>query len=73
MNLFRRIFCLSTLLMVSLRAEIRVESIPEAGMQPQVIVSDQGLIHLKEEPGACDIRNTSRPLLPTQNQNQNRY
>ncbi|MEQ1843218.1 MAG: hypothetical protein ABL994_22675, partial [Verrucomicrobiales bacterium] len=46
-----------------IRAEVRVEALPETGLQPQVIVSTSGIVHLvylKGDPKACDIRYTSR-------------
>jgi len=46
-----------------IRAEVRVEALPETGLQPQVIVSTSGIVHLvylKGDPKACDIRYTFR-------------
>lgn len=46
-----------------LHAQVQVESIPESGTQPQVIVTAAGMVHLvylKGDPKACDIRHTSR-------------
>ncbi len=54
-------FCL--LFSASMHAQVQVESIPESGIQPQVIVTAAGMVHLvflKGDPKACDIRHTSR-------------
>lgn len=51
------------LITVSSDAQVRVESLPEPGLQPQVIVSASGnvhLVYLKGDPKACDIRYTTR-------------
>lgn len=53
-------FCL--LLSASMHAQVQVESIPESGIQPQVIVTSAGVVHLvflKGDPKACDIRHTT--------------
>jgi hypothetical protein len=45
------------------RAEVRVEALPEPGIQPQVVVSASGVVHLvylRGDPKACDIRYTFR-------------
>lgn len=50
-------------LTLALHAELQVESLPEPGMQPQVIVTAAGLVHLVYllgEPKACDIRHSTR-------------
>lgn len=52
------------LITVSSDAQVRVESLPEPGLQPQVIVSASGIVHLvylKGDPKACDIRYATRP------------
>lgn len=44
-------------------AEVLQEHVPEGGIQPQLIVTPTGLVHLvylKGDPKACDIRYTSR-------------
>ena len=44
-------------------AQVRVESVPEGGLQPQVLVdakSEVHLVYLKGDPKACDIRYTHR-------------
>lgn len=46
-------------------AQVRVETLPEPGIQPQVAVSPSGFVHLVYllgDPKACDIRHTSRRL-----------
>lgn len=48
---------------VSLHSQVLVESLPESGMQPQVVVTATGTVHLvylKGDPKACDIRHTTR-------------
>ncbi|MFN0129977.1 MAG: hypothetical protein ACKV19_25210 [Verrucomicrobiales bacterium] len=47
----------------SLRAEVRVESVPERGLQPEVVVESNGTVHLvylRGDPKAADIRYTTR-------------
>jgi hypothetical protein len=51
------------LLPLTLCAQVQVESLPEDGVQPQVVVSRAGTVHLvylKGDPKACDIRYTTR-------------
>ena len=51
------------LLAASLSAQVQVESLPEPGIQPQVAVTAEGVVHLvylKGDPMACDIRHTVR-------------
>lgn len=46
-----------------LPAQVRVEALPESGIQPQVAVTASGLVHLvylKGDPKGCDIRHASR-------------
>lgn len=48
-----------------LGAEVRVEALPEPGLQPQVVVSDAGVVHLvylSGDPKSCDVRHTTRPV-----------
>lgn len=48
---------------VGVQAEVRVEALPEPGLQPQVVVSTGGIVHLvylKGDAKACDIRYTTR-------------
>ncbi len=55
---------IATLLPLTASAEVRIESLPEPGLQPQVAVSSSGVVHLVYllgEPGACDVRYTNRP------------
>lgn len=54
---------LGLLFAASLRAQVQVESLPEQGIQPQVAVSAEGMVHLvyiKGDAKACDIRHTVR-------------
>lgn len=47
------------------QAQVRVESVPEGGIQPQVLVDAKNTVHLvylKGDPKACDIRYTHRPV-----------
>ncbi len=56
-------FFLLSLADIGLGAEVRVERVPEDGLQPQVVVDDQGRIHLvylKGDPARSDVRYTSR-------------
>lgn len=50
-------------------AEVVVENLPEGGVQPQLAVGADGVVHLvylkpkvKDEPRNCDVRYTSRPV-----------
>lgn len=50
-------------LSVALHAEVKVESLPELGLQPQVVVTAAGVVHLVYllgDPKAYDIRYTTR-------------
>ena len=50
-------------LQLALHAQVQVESLPEPGLQPQIVVSDAGVVHLVYllgDPKACDIRYTTR-------------
>lgn len=52
-------------LIQALSAQVNVESVPEGGLQPQVAVSSEGVVHLvylKGDPKGCDIRYTHRPV-----------
>lgn len=67
LSVMRKLFSLLVLLPLTLLAQpqVRVESMPEAGIQPQVIVSTSGVVHLVYllgDPKACDIRYTTRRL-----------
>lgn len=47
------------------QAQVRVESVPEGGIQPQVLVDAKNSVHLvylKGDPKASDIRYTHRPV-----------
>ena len=51
------------LLAASIHAQVQVEPLPESGVQPQIVVTAAGVVHLvylKGDPKACDIRHTSR-------------
>lgn len=51
------------LLASSLSAQVQVEALPEAGIQPQVAMTAEGMVHLvylKGDSKACDIRHTQR-------------
>lgn len=51
------------LLPLGLHAQVKVESLPEPGLQPQVVVSPAGVVHLVYllgDPKACDVRHTTR-------------
>lgn len=51
------------LLPLALHAQVKVESLPEPGLQPQVVVSPAGVVHLVYllgDPKACDVRHTTR-------------
>lgn len=53
------------LLPLAVHAQVRVESLPEPGLQPQVAVSPAGVVHLVYllgDPKACDVRYTTRRL-----------
>ncbi|MBV6501336.1 MAG: hypothetical protein CJBNEKGG_03846 [Prosthecobacter sp.] len=56
---------IAVLLPLTVSAQVvRIETLPEPGMQPQVAVSSGGVVHLVYllgEPGACDVRYTNRP------------
>ncbi len=55
----------SLLLPLALNAQVQIETLPEPGIQPQVIVTAAGVVHLvylKGEPKACDIRHTTRKV-----------
>ena len=46
----------------SMHAQVQVESLPESGIQPQVVVTAAGVVHLvylKGDPKACDIRHAT--------------
>lgn len=48
----------------SATAQVRVEALPEPGLQPQVVVSNSGVVHvvyLTGDPKACDVRHATRP------------
>ncbi len=48
---------------LALHAQVQVESLPELGIQPQVVVTAAGVVHLVYllgDPKACDIRHTTR-------------
>ncbi len=50
-------------LAATMHAQVQVESLPELGMQPQVVATAAGVVHLvylKGDPKACDIRYTIR-------------
>ncbi|MBK8090559.1 MAG: exo-alpha-sialidase [Verrucomicrobiaceae bacterium] len=50
-------------LAAQVQVQVQVESLPEPGIQPQVIVTSTGLVHLvylKGDSKACDIRYASR-------------
>ncbi|GEP40851.1 hypothetical protein [Brevifollis gellanilyticus] len=50
------------------QAQVKVESVPEGGIQPQVLVDAKGTVHLvylKGDPKACDIRYTHRAVTDT--------
>jgi hypothetical protein len=50
-------------LTLALHAEVKVESLPEPGLQPQVVVTAAGVVHLVYllgDPKACDIRHATR-------------
>jgi hypothetical protein len=52
-------------LIQALSAQVNVESVPESGLQPQVVVSSEGVVHLvylKGDPKGCDIRYTHRAV-----------
>ena len=58
-------YLLSVLLCSSALAEVRLETLPEDGMQPQIAVSASGmahLIYLKGNPKGCEVRYTSRAV-----------
>ena len=51
------------LLAASMHAQVQVEPLPESGIQPQIVVTAAGVVHLvylKGDPKACDIRHTTR-------------
>lgn len=52
------------LLSCPLLAQVRVESLPEPGIQPQVIVDSARvrLVYLLGDPKACEVRYSTRPL-----------
>jgi hypothetical protein len=53
------------LLPLAIHAQVRVESLPEPGIQPQVAVTAAGMVHLVYlwgDPKACDIRHTTRKV-----------
>lgn len=53
------------LLPLAIHAQVRVESLPEPGIQPQVVVTAAGevhLVYLRGDPKACDIRYTTRKV-----------
>jgi hypothetical protein len=59
----KSVFSLWLLLMASINAQVQVESLPEPGIQPQVVVTTAGVVHLvylKGDPKACDIRHATR-------------
>jgi hypothetical protein len=54
---------LPLLLPLAMHAQVQVESMPEPGIQPQVVVTAAGvahLVYLLGDPKACDIRHTTR-------------
>ena len=56
---------IAALLPLTVSAQVRIESLPEPGLQPQVAVGSGGVVHLVYllgEPGACDVRYTNRPV-----------
>jgi hypothetical protein len=58
-----------TLLTTALSAEVRIERVPEHGVQPQVLTTASGQVHLvylKGEPGKADVRYVTRKLGGTQ-------
>ncbi|MES2598158.1 MAG: hypothetical protein V4662_22680 [Verrucomicrobiota bacterium] len=47
------------------QAQVKVEAVPEGGIQPQVLVDAKGTVHLvylKGDPKACDLRYTHRAV-----------
>ncbi len=63
MKLIPRIFFAFVALASLASAEVVQERVPEGGIQPQLIVTPAGLVHLvylKGDPKACDIRHTTR-------------
>lgn len=58
-----RTFLLCLFVVSSASAEVRVERVPEGGVQPQVVQSADGTVHLvylKGEPGSSDVRYVNR-------------
>ncbi len=56
---------LPLLLPLAAHAQVRIESLPEQGIQPQVAVTAAGMIHLVYlwgDPKACDVRHTTRKV-----------
>lgn len=56
--------CLLTLSQLA-QAQVRVEAVPEGGIQPQVLVDARNtahLVYLKGDPRACDVRYTHRSV-----------
>lgn len=61
--IMKHLFALVLLLIAPLKAQVQVESLPESGIQPQVITTGAGLVHvvyLKGDPKGCDIRHATR-------------
>ena len=57
------LFSILLTLTLTVHAQVRVEALPEPGLQPQVALSTAGIVHLvylKGDPKACDIRMTVR-------------
>lgn len=61
-------FALFLALSLLANAQVKVESVPEGGLQPQVLVDAKGevhLVYLKGDSKACDIRYTHRASADT--------
>ncbi|MBV6498456.1 MAG: hypothetical protein CJBNEKGG_00678 [Prosthecobacter sp.] len=59
----KHLCALVLLLTSSLNAQVQVEALPESGIQPQVVMTGSGLVHvvyLKGDPKGCDIRHATR-------------
>src|SRR5687768_13820083 len=57
------ILILALTMLSAAAAEVKLERVPEGGVQPQVAVQSDGTVHLvylKGEPGGADVRYTRR-------------
>ena len=61
--LLHSLLCVFALTSAALATEVRIEAVPENGVQPEIAVDSAGtthLVYLKGDPKGCDVRYTKR-------------